>query len=130
MKKIENVVLLCREGIKMPYITENDREDIDLTLFYLMGDVGEVEEANVTLKGLFKNLFIGNAPPKPGELNYIITTLVHSYIERKGLCYTTLNEAIGVLECAKLELYRMVVAPYENGKQSENGPISELDGDS
>jgi len=114
----------------MLYITQNDRDDIDLTLFYLMGDVGEVEEANVTLKGLFKDLFIGNKPPKPGELNYIIITLIHCYIERKGLCCTTLNEIIDVLECAKLELYRMVAAHYGDKRVKENGYISELDKES
>lgn len=62
-----------------------------------------------------------------GELNYSITAQVHAYIQRKGLCYATLNEVIGVLECAKLELYRMVAAPYENSKRTENGPISILD---
>jgi len=63
-----------------------------------------------------------------GKLNYLVTMAIHKYISDKGLCYATLNEAIGVLECAKLELYRMVVAPYENMKQADNGPISELDG--
>ena len=34
-----------------------------------------------------------------------------------------LNAAIGVLECAKLELYRRVVAMYEDGKIKENGDV-------
>ncbi len=62
-----------------------------------------------------------------GELNYSITAQVHAYIEKHGLCYATINEAIGVLECAKLELYRMVAAPYENKKRHDNGPVSSLD---
>jgi hypothetical protein len=36
-------------------------------------------------------------------------------------------ELIGVLECIKLELYRMVAARYENSKSAENGSVSELD---
>lgn len=64
---------------------------------------------------------------RPGKLNYLITMAVHEYILQKGLSYTTLNEAIGVLECAKLELYRMVAAPYEDKKKRENGAISILD---
>lgn len=67
-------------------------------------------------------------PMTPGGLNFMITKLCHEYIQRHGLEYTTLNEVIGVLECAKQELYRMVAAPYENMKQTENGAISELDG--
>jgi len=34
---------------------------------------------------------------------------------------------MGVLECAKLELYRMVAAKYEDKKRLENGAVSELD---
>jgi hypothetical protein len=33
------------------------------------------------------------------------------------------NEAIGVLECAKLELYRRVAAPYEDEKIAESGDV-------
>lgn len=69
-------------------------------------------------------------PRNVGELNYLITSLCHWYIQRNGLRYDTINAVIGVLECAKLELYRVIAAPYEDGKQMENGPISELDKDS
>jgi hypothetical protein len=62
-----------------------------------------------------------------GSFNYAVTYLCHSFIQRKGLRYATLNRAIGVLECAKLELYRMIAAPYEDIKKKENGPISALD---
>ena len=37
--------------------------------------------------------------------------------------YAHLNEAIGVLECAKLELYRRVAAPYEDEKIAESGDV-------
>lgn len=60
---------------------------------------------------------------KAGELNYQITSIVHAYLRLKGISYTTLNEAIGVLECAKLELYRRVVADYEDRKIAENGDL-------
>lgn len=59
----------------------------------------------------------------PGELNYFISTLVNWYISEKGKNYSTLNEVIGVLECAKLELYRRVAAPYEDIKIDENGDV-------
>jgi hypothetical protein len=50
------------------------------------------------------------------ELNYAISTLVDQYItNRCGLKYGAINEVIGVLECAKLELYRRIAAPYEDG---------------
>lgn len=62
-----------------------------------------------------------------GELNYMITQMIHNYIENKGLCYTNLNGVIGVLECAKAELLRQVIAPFEDKKKAENGAVSELD---
>jgi len=74
------------------------------------------------------DLVLGNRNPKnPGELNFVLTAIIHNYIKEEGLKYTTLNEAMGVLECAKLELYRMVVSEYEDKKRLENGAISELD---
>lgn len=68
----------------------------------------------------------GVVPTTPGELNYHITKLCHEYLA-PGFNYAALNEVIGVLECAKLELYRMLAAPYEDRKRAENGPISEHD---
>ena len=67
------------------------------------------------------------SPRNVGELNYLITRLCHTYIERHGLSYATCNDVTGVLECAKMELYRMVAAPYEDKKKRENGSVSELD---
>jgi len=63
----------------------------------------------------------------PGELNYAITRLVHRYLQREKVSYARLNEVVGVLEAAKLELYRTVVAPYEEEKRREHGRVSDLD---
>jgi hypothetical protein len=70
----------------------------------------------------------GGAPENAGELNYALTRLVDAYLSRcaeadSRLRYAHLNEAIGVLECAKLELYRRVAAPYEDGKIAESGDV-------
>jgi len=71
-------------------------------------------------------------PLSTGELNFCITTLLNNYIKENGVGYSSINEVIGALECAKLELYRRVAAPYEKGKQFMNGdvyktrPLSEL----
>jgi hypothetical protein len=59
----------------------------------------------------------------PGELNYVITCLANDYINTKGENYTHMNDVLGVLEGAKLELYRQRVAPYENKKMEENGNV-------
>ena len=58
-----------------------------------------------------------------GELNYQITCLVDDFISRKKLKYSEINSAIGVLECAKMELYRRIAAPYEDKKCEENGDV-------
>ena len=70
---------------------------------------------------------VGALCKNPGELNYVITCIAHGYIMDGDLNYKTLNEVVGVLECAKQELYRQVAAPYEDIKKTENGNISELD---
>jgi len=58
----------------------------------------------------------------PGEVNYLITRLLIAWIDGVPT-YSRLNEAIGVLECAKLELYRRMAAPYEDTKRIENGDV-------
>jgi len=62
-------------------------------------------------------------PETSGELNFMITELINLYIMDNGKSYSTLNEVIGVLECAKLELYRRVAAPYEDEKMKQNGDV-------
>lgn len=63
-------------------------------------------------------------PENAGELNYLITKLIDEYLKNcEKVNYAALNEVIGVLECAKLELYRRVVAPYEDTKIIENSDV-------
>jgi len=66
----------------------------------------------------------GGKPETPGELNYAITRLVDVYLVSKGpIRYAHLNEVLGALEGAKLELYRRVAAPYEDRKLGETGDV-------
>lgn len=66
----------------------------------------------------------GGAPETAGELNYAITQLVDQYLVRLGgVRYAHINEVMGALECAKLELYRRVAAPYEDIKMEESGDV-------
>ena len=58
-----------------------------------------------------------------GELNYLITQNCLDYLDQTGLSYVNYNTVIGVLECAKLEMYRRAVAPYEDKKIEENGDV-------
>lgn len=72
-----------------------------------------------------KGLSFNPTPTTPGELNYLLTLAVQRYIETSedGLCYTTINDAIGALECCKQELYRRVATPYEEIKIKANGDV-------
>ncbi|MFQ5470266.1 MAG: hypothetical protein ACE5EH_08155 [Gammaproteobacteria bacterium] len=80
----------------MPYIDVNERKKIDQ----------------------------GGQPQNAGELNYAVSRLIDQYLIRKGkIRYQNLNEVIGVLECAKLELYRRIAAPYEELKLNEQGDV-------
>lgn len=89
----------------MPYIKPERRVDIILN----PGHINELIRVN-QIKSV-------------GELNYAITFLIKEYIELKGLSYASVNDAIGVLECAKMELYRVIATPYEEAKRMENGDV-------
>jgi hypothetical protein len=69
-------------------------------------------------------ILAGAKPQDAGELNFAITALVDSYLKDKGgVRYAHLNEVIGAIDCAKLELYRRVAAPYEDKKIAESGDV-------
>jgi len=93
----------------MPYINPPTRDRID-------GDIKLIKDA----------LSIDDINDA-GSLNYIITSIIHRWIDCEGVSYQRLNDAIGVLECAKMELYRVVAAPYEDTKREINGSVSDLD---
>ena len=92
----------------MPYIDRKTRRVVDQ----------KIDEAEF-LTDVF--------PESEGELNYIITVLCLSYLNRhldhKPPRYSDYNATIGVLECAKLELYARRVRPYEDLKIIENGDV-------
>lgn len=71
--------------------------------------------------------FLNPTPANPGELNFAISSLIHKYVASKSMSYDTVNAVAGVLSCVEQEFYRTVVAPYENIKAKENGPVSDLD---
>ena len=65
-------------------------------------------------------------PQNAGELNYLVTTTCVSYLRRRRFgkpSYADYNEVIGALECAKFELYRRMIAPYEDEKKEANGDV-------
>lgn len=80
----------------MPYIAQEDREDL------------EPHSAREAMS--------------PGELNFQITSLCDGYLAG-NLDYQALNDVIGVLECAKFEAYRRIAAGYEDMKCRVNGDV-------
>jgi hypothetical protein len=58
-----------------------------------------------------------------GELNYEITAILNDFLSIRGKNYSTLNDIIGVVECAKLEFYRRIAAPYEDEAIVRNGDV-------
>ena len=65
----------------------------------------------------------GDAPKDAGELNFALTNIVDKYLQNRGLRYAHINEAVGALECAKLEFYRRIAVPYEDQKMKESGDV-------
>jgi hypothetical protein len=86
----------------MPYITQVERAKVDTIVSF-----NDIKDASLTV----------------GQLNYIITKILHNYLDQSGKNYTNMNNVIGVLECAKLELYRRQLAPYEDLKIQLNGDV-------
>lgn len=89
----------------MPYIKKTDRSRI-LVEVPMLGKIVDFQS-------------IDNA----GELNYTFTIIAKEYLQRKGLKYQHINDIIGALEGAKLELYRRVAASYEDEKIKQNGDV-------
>ena len=61
-------------------------------------------------------------PTNVGELTYKLTATVVEYLEGAP-SFSDYAEVLAALEATKLELYRRVIAPYENLKCKENGDV-------
>jgi hypothetical protein len=89
----------------MPYLTQDAREKLDSHI----NDILEVLlESNVSI---------------PGGLNYAICRVADGVITAKGESYSQYNNLLGSVEAAKLEIYRRMVAPYEDAKSYQNGEV-------
>lgn len=69
-----------------------------------------------------KRVLSPSGPRNAGELNYFITHAIRQFLG-SNYNYASFNEVVGVLECAKLELYRRMVSEYEDRKKKENGDV-------
>ena len=90
----------------MPYIAQDKRLMLEHALATLAASVIIEEPKN-----------------QAGVLNYCISALLNEVLKTNGISYRNINELIGVLECAKLELYRRIATPYEDEKIQSNGDV-------
>lgn len=89
----------------MPYIVKEKRTMLDPAIQKLADALRELDDdAN----------FAGN-------LNYVVSRLLKTIYPAPN--YQRFNDMVGALECCKLELYRKRIAPYEELKELENGPV-------
>ena len=58
-----------------------------------------------------------------GDLNYLITEVLSTYLLSNGWNYSTMNDIVGALECAKMEFNRRIMVPYEDYKLGVNGDV-------
>lgn len=95
----------------MPYIVEEKRYRLDK----------EIDKLHQSLVNLELDDDDNNME---GNLNYVITRLLMMvYGDKDATRYAHINDAMGLLECIKLEYYRKVAAPYEDQKEFDNGVI-------
>ena len=92
----------------MPYIKKETRKNFDKEIDALITKINDNSNQNTVA----------------GNLNYIITRLTEASM-RGELRYVKLNDIVGALECAKLEIYRRLAAPYEDDKIKESGDVKE-----
>lgn len=59
---------------------------------------------------------------RKGVFNYVITKLALGLIGPETK-YSKINDVVGAMECCKLELYRRLVANYEDGAVKRNGDV-------
>lgn len=92
----------------MPYIKQDKRDILDPVINALHSELVNLESDDES-----NNM--------EGNLNYTVTRLLRMVY---GQSYSEFNDAIGVLECIKLEHYVTQARPYEEQKKFENGDVA------
>ena len=66
------------------------------------------------------NLMIDHDVKVNGDLNYILYAFCKRYVKPS---YNNYKNFVGELDCCAKEIYRRLVAPYEDKKIKENGDV-------
>ncbi len=130
----------------MPYILKVDRPKFQPMIDRVVEGFQKVKDLEIRVERLC--MWVSGMVVKfpecytRGEVNYIVTEVCVGSMDMKNGPYDRLNDAIGLLDyvasyltdmprrgiirCAQLEMYRRLVAPYEDGKinKEENGDIA------
>lgn len=95
----------------MPYIKQNIRYQFDQEIERLASKLKVYSDGNDQLCG---------------NLNYIIFKMVKELTDKNNggeISYARFNAINGALECCKQEVYRRLIAPYEDTKIEDNGDV-------
>ena len=96
----------------MPYIKQDHRNELYEAIDQLSSVIKKLNKEN-------------SAQTRDGLLNFSVTEILNQvYPDAR---YHDFNEIIGFLECCKLEYYRKKIGPYEDLKETENGPVRQFD---
>jgi len=94
----------------MPYITQDARWLVD-------------EKIDELVENFRKDIGWGNT----GAANYVITRVILGCMKPTDKWnYSSLSDVIKSLECSKLEIYRRLVAPYEDKCIDKNCDLQEF----
>jgi len=95
----------------MPYVSDVLREVVDAKIDEVADDI----------------LTHTQPADRKGLTNYLITRLALRVLKpASGWNYSSLADVVTTLECSKSEVYRRLVAPYEDGAIQRNGDVPEL----
>lgn len=97
----------------MPYVTPEERSQLDTTILALVDKIKETTEHPL------KDTHTPYAAA--GLINYTITMLIRELVGRPN--YRDIAVISGILHDVQTEFDRMYVAPYERLKIEQNGPI-------
>jgi aromatic ring-opening dioxygenase LigB subunit len=98
----------------MPYINEEEREELDEAIEIMAKAIKEFKTALVNPHN-FANFL--------GRINYCFSRVLS--IVMGDISYSKIAMVTGVLENIKQEFYRRIAANYEDKKILENGDIKE-----
>ena len=56
-----------------------------------------------------------------GDLNYVVFAAVRRYLDDGRMTYANASALLGTMDCCRMEIYRRLIAPYEDTKRQEHG---------